>query len=46
MIFVFLLLLQLVPYNVEGKRYLVETRKDEKGLDGKGQRKVCKINIL
>ena len=39
MIFAFLLLLQMVRYNVEGKHFLVETK------DGVDQRKVCKINV-
>ena len=39
MIFAFLLLLQMVRFNVEGKHFLVETQ------DGGEQREVCKINV-
>ena len=44
MILAFLLLLQLVRYNVEGRHVLVETKND-KSLDGGDQHKVCKMNV-
>ena len=47
MIFAFLLLFQLVQYDITGKYFLVKTR-DDNSLDDEGQRtiKVCKDKMV